>query len=562
MLDVKATKLLSFGLMSTMALTTLLMLPYSSLDPVSLPKMCVVVFAGLVLCGLWAPALRKILTRGHRGIFLLSTLLILQMLLVFVFSGTSLWLQMYGTYGRSTGLFTYIALTLLMMSSAVVSNSQFIGRFVMLTISLGVLLVVYGQIQHQGWDPFPFMNAYGSNVFGTLGNPNFMSAFMGMIGALAFTMTLNKGFNLLVRFALATLTMASIVIIYETKSLQGYLNLAAGIIVSGILWLFMSKKKGIAIIVSGLAGAGGALVFLGLINMGPLADSLYKSSLAARGYYWRAGIKMLLDHPIFGVGMDGFGEWYRRSRNLEDTLVNPGINTDAAHNVFLDIASNGGFPLILIYLAILGLVILSVIRVVRRNNGFNPYFVALVAAWVAYQAQSFISINQIGLAIWGWVLSGLIIGFEINTRTDNASDLSPGTGSRLIGQKKLSQSLSPASLVSVFIAVLIGALVAVPPYVAANKYYKALKSGDALVLQPATYAKPYDRVRFTFTASNFAQNGLNDRALVVIREGVKLFPNSFEAWGVLAGLPNASAAEITQAKAEMKRLDPFNPDLK
>jgi O-antigen ligase len=234
------------------------------------------------------------------------------MLLVFVFSGTSLWLQMYGTYGRSTGLFTYIALTLLMMSSALISGSQFISRFVMLTISLGVLLVVYGQIQHQGWDPFPFVNAYGSNVFGTLGNPNFMSAFMGMVGALAFTMALNKGFNSPVRIALATLIMASIVIIYETKSLQGYLNLAAGIIVTGILWLFMSKKKTIAILASGLAGAGGALVFLGLINMGPLAESLYKSSLAARGYYWRAGIKMLLDHPFFGVGMDGFGEWYRR----------------------------------------------------------------------------------------------------------------------------------------------------------------------------------------------------------------------------------------------------------
>jgi O-antigen ligase len=562
MLDVKAKKLLSFGLMSTVALTTLLILPYSSWDPVSLPKMCFVVFAGPVLFGLWAPSLKKIIAQGYGGILVLSTLLILQMLLVFVFSGTSLWLQMYGTFGRSTGLFTYIALTLLMMSSAVASSSQFISRFIMLPISLGVILVVYGQVQHQGWDPFLFVNAYGSNVFGTLGNPNFMSAFMGMIGALAFTMMLNKSLSLRVRIVLSALTMASIVIIYQTKSVQGYLNLATGIIVTGLLWLFMSKKKTFAILASGLAGAGGALIFLGLVNMGPLSDSLYKSSLAARGYYWRAGIKMLFDHPFFGVGMDGYGEWYRRSRNLEDTLVNPGIHSDAAHNIFLDFASSGGFPLILIYLAILGLVILSVIRVVRRNNGFNPYFVALVAAWVAYQAQSFISINQIGLAIWGWVLSGLIIGFEINTRTDNASELSPGTGSRLFGQKKLGQSLSPSTVVSVFTAVLIGALVAVPPYVAANKYYKALKSGDALVLQPATYAKPYDRVRFTFSASNFAQNGLNDRALVVIRDGVKLFPNSYEAWSVLAGLPNASAAEITQAKAEMKRLDPFNPDLK
>ena len=558
----KATRLLSFGLMSTATLATLLMLPYSSLDPVSLPKMCVVVFAGFTLFGLWAPRLKKISASGHRNILVPSTLLIVQMLLVFTFSGTSLWLQMYGTYGRSTGLFTYIALTLLMVSGAVVSSSQFIYRFVLLTISLGVLLVLYGQIQHQGWDPFPFMNVYGSNVFGTLGNPNFMSAFMGMIGAVSFTMVLNKGFKLIVRVVLAILTLASILVIYETNSLQGYLNLAAGIIVTGILWLFMSKKKSIAILVSGIAGVGGALVLLGLINLGPLADTLYKSSLAARGYYWRAGIKMLLDHPFFGVGMDGYGEWYRRSRNLEDTLVNPGINSDSAHNVFLDLASNGGLPLISIYLAILGVVIFSVIRVVRRSNGFNPYFVALVAAWVAYQAQSFISINQIGLAIWGWVLSGLIIGFEINTRADSGIDLNPGTGSQKIGQRKTVQSLSSATLVSVFIVAQIGVLVSLPPYIAANKYYKALKSEDALVLQPATYAKPYDRVRFTFTASNFAQNGLNDRALVVIREGVKLFPNSYEAWSILAGLPNASPSEITQAKAEMKRLDPFNPELK
>ena len=62
------------------------------------------------------------------------------------------------------------------------------------------------------------------------------------------------------------------------------------------------------------------------------------------------------------------------------------------------------------------LVLIAAIRVIRRSSNFDPYFSGLFAVWVAYQAQSIISLNQLGLAVWGWIISGLIIGFEINTR--------------------------------------------------------------------------------------------------------------------------------------------------
>ena len=122
--------------------------------------------------------------------------------------------------------------------------------------------------------------------------------------------------------------------------------------------------------------------------------------------------------------------------------------------------------------------------------------------------------------------------------------------------------LSSGTIVSVFVSTLIAGALALPPYIAANKFYNALKSGNALELQPAAYIKPYDHMRFTFVASNLAQNNLNDGALAVIRDALKLFPNSYQSWSILAGLPNATPAEVTQAKAEMKRLDPHNPELK
>jgi hypothetical protein len=97
---------------------------------------------------------------------------------------------------------------------------------------------------------------------------------------------------------------------------------------------------------------------------------------------------------------------------------------------------------------------------------------------------------------------------------------------------------------------------------AANKYYKALQSGDGNVLYESAYLKPYDRIRFLYTAQILAENKLEDKAIQILSDASKLYPDSFEVWQRWSGIPSATPAQIAKAKAEMKRLDPFNPDLK
>jgi hypothetical protein len=86
--------------------------------------------------------------------------------------------------------------------------------------------------------------------------------------------------------------------------------------------------------------------------------------------------------------------------------------------VFLDISTAGGFPLLIVYLAILGLTVKAAFKLLLRTQSFDAPLAGIVGAWFAYVAQSLISINQIGLAVWGWVFSGAIIGYEIYTRTE------------------------------------------------------------------------------------------------------------------------------------------------
>jgi hypothetical protein len=74
----------------------------------------------------------------------------------------------------------------------------------------------------------------------------------------------------------------------------------------------------------------------------------------------------------------------------------------------------GGLFVGISYLAILGFIAYRGIVSMKRAQGKNRLLMAGVfCAWVAYEAQSIVSIDNIGIAIWGWVLGGAVIGASI-----------------------------------------------------------------------------------------------------------------------------------------------------
>lgn len=560
----RSKKLLGTITLAAVVTVTLVVAPYTLLDPINLPKLSVLAFFSIVALSLFSTTIKSIFNSEFRILLGLLSLFVLQIILVLFFSGGNFGGQVYGTYGRNTGALAYLSLAVLLMGSALIADRIFIKKFVRISLIVGAILIIYGNFQYLNLDPLPFTTAYTVNApVGTLGNPDFQSAFMGLIAVVCLTMALNPRFKMPMRLALVLMGLSSVIVIYETLAKQGYFAFMAGIGVVAMLWLFMTKRKALGITVAGIGVAGGGLVFLGLINAGPLASYLYKASLAARGYYWRAAIKMLTDHPFFGVGMDGFIDWYRRARPT-DYLANGFLSiSNTAHNVYLDIASSGGFPLIAIYCGIIALVIISIVRVVKRSDGFDVYFVAIVGAWVAYQVQAFVSINQLGLAIWGWVLSGLIIGYEINTRVKEIDQASPIISRQQRKKSKVpTQPLSSAAVMRVFAGMIIGAIVAIPPYYANASFFSALKSGDIKAMQSAAYLKPIDERRLLHVATILRDNKYDAEAIVVVRDATVGYPDSFDLWQLWASIPTAAPSDVAYAKAQLKRLDPFNPELK
>jgi O-antigen ligase len=550
-------KLLSSYVIFTSIAVSVFVSPWNSIDPVNLPKLVALGILSTIGFGLALSDLRFAKSRSSRMLMIVLIFFVAQLLLALLLSPGDFSFHLYGTPNRNTGFLAYLFLSFLLFASAASATTEVLKKVAYSLLGVGGFLGLYGLGQWQGVDAFDYVNAYGSNVFATFGNPNFQSAFMGMTAAVGLTLGIFGQMKLVQRLGLIAICVLAISNIYLSSE-QGYLNFLAGFLAAVLVYFFTKKKIILAWTGLALSSLGGLLVLAGILNSGPLADLLYKSSLQARGFYWRAAVNMMIERPFFGVGLDGFGNWYRRSRTQAAAEFNAGIVSDTAHNIPLDIGSGGGIPLLVLYLVILGLALNAIIRIIKRSQDFDPIFASIVAGWVAYQAQSLISINQLGLGVWGWSLTGLLIGYELNTRDKSSIEQIKLSGKAV---KKKEQIPASALLIAV-VAGGIGATVSLPPYMAANKYYKALQSGDGNVLYESAYLKPYDRIRFLYTAQILAENKLEDKAIQILSDASKLYPDSFEVWQRWSGIPSATPAQIATAKAEIKRLDPFNPDLK
>jgi O-antigen ligase len=552
----KAESTLGTLLLWALVAVTLLVTPLWSLDPINPIKMLAVSSVGFMGLGVLL-ANQKALQLGQFKVplILICSFVIWQTVVVVASGGEKLQ-QLFGSSGRNTGLITYFAFSLLFAVSMVTSNTAFLNRFLVTTLVVGVASLGYGVIQAVGADPIDWVNQY-SPVFGFLGNPNFQSSLLGILGAVVFTQLLSGSVKAQIKGAYLVYLVVTVYVIRETASQQGFLVLLIGSAISFGVFVY-GKSRALGYSYLGLAALGFVAVLIGTLNKGPLASLLYKDSVTYRGDYWRAGWKMTLENPIFGVGLDSYGDWYRRTRTIEATLRRgPDVTSNAAHNVFLDISAYGGFPLLLIYIALIVLVVISSVKVFKRSQGFNAGFVGLVAGWVAFQAQSIISINQIGLALWGWVLSGLIIGYEINTRGEIA-----------VSEKKLGKNAakavqtSAATSVAIFVGLIVGVLVAMPPYLASAKYKGALETGNPTVIQQAAYIWPVDPNRMIQVANALNENKFEEQALKVAIDGVEKFPNNYGMWATLNLMAKATDVQKEQALKQMKRLDPLNPNLK
>jgi len=543
---------------------TILVTDKINTDPVNVSKMlllAVVAFSVLPIIFMQ----RRDLFRDNR-IVLLSSAGFIFFAAVSVFtSANPIERGLYGAFGRNTGLLTYTSLVIIFLTSTLVSQGKTFQRVIKALLLAGIVNIIVSLLAASGNDVLTWDNPYNA-VLGTFGNPNFISSFMGIFFISLIVQILDQNVSSKLKFVFLGLLPFVMLTIYFARSLQGILVAIFGLILA-IYFFIRSKPAFLSVsrIYLGGVAIGGILALAGILNKGPLASLLYSYTVNLRGEYWKAGINMGMAHPLSGVGIDSYGTYYRSFRELSATVV-PGVEvgTDTAHNVYIDIFSGTGFPGLVTFLVINGFVLFAAFKYLKATKTFDGRFLTLFLCWAAYQLQSIGSISQIGLAVWGWLLGGLILAYtraSLSGKVEVRKSEPKFNGSRNRSKVQAEQLLDASSTMKILTGAVIGLLIALPPFVvdAKMRNFFSNKKGTIETIVALGHSWPVDNLRLNRIIVSLGNNHLNDYARELASFAALKFPTDYVSWRALYELTRDGIPEKEFIRKKLHEIDPYNP---
>jgi hypothetical protein len=193
---------------------------------------------------------------------------------------------------------------------------------------------------------------------------------------------------------------------------QGLMTAIIGTAVLAAILFANSRRRRwvslLGVLVFGAVIAG--IVAAGLWGHGPLGALGREPTVINRRLYWHTATAMLGGHPVTGVGLASFGDHYFQYWRVHAThRLGAHRYADAASSVPLTMFAEGGVLLGTSYLCLVAVVAFRVARAFRAGLAHPALFAGLVAGWVAYQAQSLVSIDKLTLVVIGWVLAGAVL---------------------------------------------------------------------------------------------------------------------------------------------------------
>jgi len=551
------------------AFTTLIFTPSITIDAFNPPKFTVFV-SGVTYLGIryWRIIVQGLVDR----VVLLTSVSIFTILFLALFANTySISERLFGIAGRNFGFITLTALTLIGLYSFQVSKSKVTSPNKILNClaltNVGVCIVFF--LQEAGVMFTGFRNDY--TVFpSTLGNPNFLSAFLGIsvLATLNWTFQ-NKHKILMVVIGIGAI-LFSLSVIFISESIQGLFAVVISLLALFLIFSvsYFSKVLNIFIFIS--LGIATIILALSFWGYGPLGERLNGQTLRNRFIYWEIAIRMILDSPVIGKGYDSYLDYYRFfvTKGDLEKLGGPVIS-DSPHNIFLDLFVSGGVFLGFSFLLLFLLTILRTsiqINLDVKSRKFDLSKSSLYSIFLATTAICLISPFQIGLFVWLPIFIGALLGLDASSDTK-------GEKKRNMSQCDFRRAASVVLGVSMLIC---NPIFAAIPLATEIRFRTAVEERSFVKLSNVALDWPFSGFRAISIAqgmydSSFDPPGtpteeeirqvqfIRNRALEIATESVKVNERNFEGWRfLLERSPNMAVKDI--ARQKLQGLDPKNPE--
>lgn len=383
---------------------------------------------------------------------------------------TSWW----GYYTRSNGgMWSIISYTILYFGLVANFEAKQIIRFMKAAVWGGTLVALYAIPEHFGvspscvilysqFDASCWVQDVQARVFATLGQPNWLAAYLGMLifPAGYFLVRAEDRLNKLVYGAIVASMYMAFTFTYSRGATLGvWVGLALFLIMG---WgqevgkLAKAKRKDwslvkpagiiLAIIVSVSLLFGSALTGFRLLSIGGVASRPDLSSTFAnasvgtqlenggtdsgviRLIVWRGAIDVWKKYPIFGSGVETFAYAYYGSRSVAHNMVSEwDFLYNKAHNEYLNYLANTGIVGFVSYIwlivAFLWWAFGKWIKISKRSTenklvDEKLWISAIVASYVSYLVQNFFGFSVVVIATYFYLFPAIAIA-----STESSQDL-------------------------------------------------------------------------------------------------------------------------------------------
>lgn len=392
------------------------------LDPINWPKqialLTIIPFIALAGYRAYKQSANVSSVNYQVRLLLLSIIFTITAIILAKFFENLSWTRiLWGLWGRNNGLLTITSLFIVALSFSLMNHARTFGSKFLHSLELAsVIFCSYGLVQWLGSDPVNWSQS--NQVFSFFGNTNFASAIFALSASCFLLLSVLEKSNLVLRLIRLTFFGISMGLIVATKSIQGL----GAILIVGLLTLFIwlnivsLVKK---LIFLACAGFLGIFVFLGTLGFGPLGNVIGQYTVQLRYQYWLTGIRIGETSPIWGVGVDSYGDHFRTYRSqalAERTSID--LVTNNAHNVFVQaFATLGILGLIAVLIPVLIGVFISFKTLLSDTSSNIDKGIASV--FLALWSMSIFSIDNISIAVWNYAFLGLVLALRTREIKDS-----------------------------------------------------------------------------------------------------------------------------------------------
>ncbi len=344
----------------------------------------------------------------------------------------------FGYYSRlNGGLFSIISYFLLYICLLPYLDKKHKSNIINISLISGFLVSLYGILEHFGIDKHLWVQDVQSRVFSTLGQPNWLAAYLAILLPLSLY-KFEKSLNKLSTTSYLLLTTSYYLALLFTKSKSGLAAVVISLTIFFILYFIKNIKKLTKAASIRILFIFIIFIFLSLVINNPIKDLVFQKNISSsplkienskienlnitpssdiRKIVWKGSLDLFKQFPILGTGVETFAYSYYWTRPIEHNLTSEwDFLYNKAHNEYLNYLATTGLVGSIPYI----LLILTVLFFLTKNILNTKYLIldtALLASYVSILITNAAGFSVVIVSLYFFLLPALSIEFSPDPST-------------------------------------------------------------------------------------------------------------------------------------------------